>query len=167
MSSLKNQESNASSQRSAPLSSGQLAAQTRLSRGAIRLYERHGLIKPEHRTDAGYRMFSADTVVTLNAIKVACKAGFTLAEVGALLGLVDEASFSPQAVQAALNQKIKEVDDRITHLQQFKRFMQQVAKNPEILLDPACDAMLELAALASTETKPMPKKTEISRKKRS
>jgi MerR family transcriptional regulator, Zn(II)-responsive regulator of zntA len=134
-----------------PLSSGQLANQTQLSRGALRLYEKHGLITPTHRTTSGYRMFTADTVVTLNAIKVACRAGFTLAEVRDLLGLVDAEIFSPAAVRATLNEKIAEVDARIIHLQQFKRFMSQVAKKPEILLDPACDAMLELAAMASAE----------------
>jgi DNA-binding transcriptional MerR regulator len=134
------------------LTSGQLAAQTKLSRGALRLYEKHGLIAPEHRTASGYRVFAAATVVTLNAIKVACNAGFTLAEVRELLGLVDAEAFSSSAVRATLQEKIAEVDARIVHLQQFKRFMQQVAKKPEILLDPACDAMLELAALASADS---------------
>jgi DNA-binding transcriptional MerR regulator len=134
------------------LSSGQLAAHTKLSRGALRLYEKHGLITPKHRTASGYRVFAAETVVTLNAIKVACNAGFTLAEVRELLGLVDAEAFSSTAVRATLQEKIAEVDARIVHLQQFKRFMQQVAKKPEILLDPACDAMLELAALASSDS---------------
>ena len=131
------------------LSSGQLAAQTQLSRGALRLYEKQGLIRAEHRTASGYRVFAADTVITLKAIKVACNAGFTLSEVRELLGLVDAESFSPTAIRATLNGKIAEVDARIAHLAQFKRFMRQVAKKPEILLDPACDAMLELAALSS------------------
>jgi MerR family transcriptional regulator, copper efflux regulator len=133
------------------LSTGQLAALTQLSRGALRLYERQGLITAQHRTSSGYRMFSADTVVTLNAIKVACNAGFTLAEVRELLGLVDADTFSAAAVRSTLRVKILEVDARIAHLQHFKRFMQQVAKKPEILLDPACDAMLELAALATSQ----------------
>jgi MerR family transcriptional regulator, copper efflux regulator len=147
-----------------PLSTGQLATRTQLSRGALRLYEKHGLITPTHRTASGYRMFTADTVVTLNAIKVACRAGFTLAEVRDLLGLVDAETFSPSAVRATLQEKINEVDDRIVHLQQFKRFMQQVAKKPEILLDPACDAMLELAAMASVEL-PQSKTASIATKK--
>jgi MerR family transcriptional regulator, copper efflux regulator len=131
------------------LSSGQLAKETQLSRGALRLYEKYGLIQAERRTASGYRVFAADTVTTLNAIKVACSAGFTLAEVRELLGLVDAQEFSPSAIRSTLFEKIAEVDSRIAHLQQFKRFMQQVSKKPEILLDPACDAMLELAALAS------------------
>jgi MerR family transcriptional regulator, copper efflux regulator len=137
---------------SATLSSGQLAAQTQLSRGALRLYEKYGLITAQHRTSSGYRVFAADTVVTLNAIKVACNAGFTLAEVRELLGLVDAEVFSATAVRSTLKEKIAEVDVRIAHLQHFKRFMQQVAKKPEVLLDPACDAMLELAAMASTKS---------------
>jgi DNA-binding transcriptional MerR regulator len=131
------------------LTSGQLGTATGLSRGAIRLYEKYGLITPERRTSSGYRVFSADTVVTLNAIKVACKAGFTLAEVGDLLGLIDAEPFSSAAMKQAIKLKIAEVDEKIDHLNQFKRFMQRVSKNPEMLLDPACDAMLELAMLAA------------------
>lgn len=134
------------------LSSGQLSIETGLSRGALRLYEKHGLIKPELRTSAGYRMFSMDTVVTLNAIKVASRAGFTLAEIGDLLSLIDAEHFSSSALRKALQIKIQEVDEKIHHLAQFKRFMQRVSKKPEMLLDPDCDAMLELAMLAAAAT---------------
>jgi DNA-binding transcriptional MerR regulator len=132
------------------LSSGQLGVATGLSRGAIRLYEKHGLITPERRTISGYRVFSADTVVTLNAIKVACRAGFTLAEVGDLLAIIDKEPFSATDIRQAIKQKVAEVDAKIEHLNQFKRFMQRVSKTPEMLLDPACDAMLELAMLAAS-----------------
>jgi MerR family transcriptional regulator, copper efflux regulator len=142
------------------LTSGQLSIETGLSRGALRLYERHGLIKPELRTSAGYRMFSADTVVTLNAIKVASKAGFTLAEIGDLLGLIDEEHFSAATIRKALHLKIQQVDEKIHHLTQFKRFMERVAKKPEMLLDPNCDAMLELAMLAATDS------TKIAKRKK-
>jgi DNA-binding transcriptional MerR regulator len=131
------------------LTSGQLGAATGLSRGAIRLYEKYGLITPERRTSSGYRVFSAETVITLNAIKVACKAGFTLAEVGDLLAIIDAEPFSTSAIKKAIKEKIEEVDHKIDHLNQFKRFMQRVSKKPEMLLDPACDAMLELAMLAA------------------
>ncbi len=132
------------------LSSGELAKQTQLSRGAIRLYEKYGLITPVFRTEAGYRAFSPDTVVTLNAIKVACKAGFSLADVGELLSLVNADTFSPKAIKSALHSKINEVDKKILHLQQFKQFMTQVAKDPKMLQDPDCDAMLELAMMAAS-----------------
>jgi DNA-binding transcriptional MerR regulator len=131
------------------LTSGQLGTATGLSRGALRLYEKYGLITPEHRTSSGYRVFSAETVITLNAIKVACKAGFTLAEVGDLLAIIDAEPFSSIAIKKAIQQKVKEVDAKIDHLNQFKRFMQRVSKDPAMLLDPACDAMLELAMLAA------------------
>jgi DNA-binding transcriptional MerR regulator len=132
------------------LTSGQLGAATGLSRGALRLYEKYGLISPERRTSSGYRVFSEDTVITLNAIKVACKAGFTLAEVGDLLAIIDAEPFSSAAIKKAIQQKIEEVDSKIDHLNQFKRFMQRVSKDPAMLLDPACDAMLELAMLAAS-----------------
>jgi MerR family transcriptional regulator, copper efflux regulator len=131
------------------LTSGQLGVATGLSRGAIRLYEKYGLITPARRTISGYRMFAVDTVVTLNAIKVACKAGFTLAEVGDLLLIIDAEPFSSAAIRAAIKQKIEEIDEKVDHLIQFKRFMQRVAKDPKMLLDPDCDAMLELALLAT------------------
>jgi MerR family transcriptional regulator, copper efflux regulator len=152
---VKNTESN--TLRPKTLSSGQLSLETGLSRGALRLYEKHGLIQPEHRTTSGYRVFSLETVVTLNAIKVASKAGFTLAEIGDLLTLIDADNFSASKVKSALQQKIDEVELKIIHLNQFKKFMQQVAKKPEMLLDPDCDAMLELAMLAASSSQRKPK----------
>jgi MerR family transcriptional regulator, copper efflux regulator len=152
---VKNTESNTLKPKT--LSSGQLSLETGLSRGALRLYEKHGLIEPEHRTTSGYRVFSLETVVTLNAIKVASKAGFTLAEIGDLLTLIDADDFSASKVKKALQQKIDEVELKIIHLNQFKKFMQQVAKKPEMLLDPDCDAMLELAMLAASSSQRKPK----------
>jgi hypothetical protein len=62
--------------------------------------------------------------------------------------------FSSAAIKRAIKLKIEEVEVKIDHLNQFKRFMQRVSKKPEMLLDPACDAMLDLAMLAaSTDTK--------------
>jgi MerR family transcriptional regulator, copper efflux regulator len=127
------------------LSSGQLAEQAGLTRGALRLYEKHGLIEPVQRTEAGYRAFSPDTVITLKAIKVVCKAGFTLTEVRALLALVELEPFNAKNMSQALTEKIEQVDQRITHLARFKRFLTRVSADPNMLLDPNCDAMLELA----------------------
>ncbi len=129
------------------LSSGELATRCQLSRGALRLYERHGLIQPTQRSAAGYRMFDPETVTTLNAIRVAQQAGFTLAEIGEMIRLIDPSQFSATQVSATLRQKSKSIENKIKQLQTFKRFLDRVAATPEILLDPECDILLELAML--------------------
>jgi DNA-binding transcriptional MerR regulator len=133
------------------LSSGELAMRCQLSRGALRLYERQGLIQPSQRSASGYRIFDEQTVTTLNAIRVAQQAGFTLAEIGEMMRLIDPSQFSATHVSATLRQKSRSVEDKIKQLQTFKRFLDRVAATPEILLDPECDILLELAMLDANQ----------------
>ena len=67
------------------LAIGQLAAQSGVSAKALRLYEARGLLVPDARSDAGYRLYGAPALARLNEIGVLKRAGFTLAEVGKLL----------------------------------------------------------------------------------
>lgn len=53
---------------------------------AIRYYEELGLLKPAARSDGAYRLYDADDVERLRAIKrLRDDAGFSLAEIGQLL----------------------------------------------------------------------------------
>ncbi|MEO7066350.1 MAG: MerR family transcriptional regulator [Rhodanobacter sp.] len=64
---------------------GQLAEQTGLSAKALRLYEARGLLLPDTHSASGYRLYGVAALARLTEICVLKRAGFTLAEVGALL----------------------------------------------------------------------------------
>ncbi|AJZ91922.1 MerR family transcriptional regulator [Cedecea neteri] len=64
---------------------GELARMTGLNASRIRFYERVGLLKAVKRQSNGYRHYSAGSVLILNLIVTAQKAGFSLDELRALM----------------------------------------------------------------------------------
>ncbi|MBI1291667.1 MerR family transcriptional regulator [bacterium] len=91
----------------------------------IRYYEREGLLPPPLRQraihHAGYRLYEADTVRRLRFILRAKSLGFTLKEIGDLLGLrVDQvASRAEMREQARLH--LEDVEEKLRDLQKIRR----------------------------------------------
>ena len=64
----------------------EVAAAVGLTARAIRFYEEQGLLTPSGRSSSAYRLFDADDVERLRAIKaLRDDAGFSLSEIGSLL----------------------------------------------------------------------------------
>lgn len=64
----------------------EVAAELGLTPRSIRYYEEVGLLKPAARSDGAYRLYDADDIERLRFIKgLRDDAGFSLAEIGALL----------------------------------------------------------------------------------
>jgi MerR family copper efflux transcriptional regulator len=89
---------------------GELAARTGVSRDALRLYERRGLIRAVRRAN-GYRAFDSDAPALVRLIRQGQQLGFSLAEMADVLVHAD--SLDAQAAQALLDAKIADVDARI------------------------------------------------------
>jgi DNA-binding transcriptional MerR regulator len=62
-----------------------VANRTGLSAKALRLYEKRGLLQPQMRTAAGYRVYGPDELQRLMQILLLKHTGFTLREIGLLL----------------------------------------------------------------------------------
>ena len=70
---------------------GQLATLAAVSRDTLRFYERHGLVTPNHRNDAGYRLYSASDVHRISFIlSKACYGGDEPATHCTILGALSE-----------------------------------------------------------------------------
>ncbi len=65
---------------------GDLARAVGVNVETVRYYERRGLLDEPPRSPAGYRQYSADDLWRLEFIGRAKRLGFTLAEIGDLLG---------------------------------------------------------------------------------
>jgi DNA-binding transcriptional MerR regulator len=96
---------------SAGLRSGQLAAAAGVTVETLRFYERRGLLQEPGRTLGGHRLYPAESLTVLRAIRGAQRLGFTLAEIAELLGtgsrrrsvgLADRAAARLAEVEAAL-----------------------------------------------------------------
>ena len=78
------------------LTINQLADQAGITIGAVRTYERHGLLFPESRNQSNYRIYDETSIERIKFIKGAQKLGFTLAEVRQLLNIKnDDKSSNP------------------------------------------------------------------------
>jgi DNA-binding transcriptional MerR regulator len=68
---------------------GEVAERTGLSLRTIRYYEEIGLVRPNCRTQGGFRLYTEPDVARLNLVKRMKPLGFTLDEARDLLGVLD------------------------------------------------------------------------------
>lgn len=74
---------------------GELADRTGLSLRTIRHYDEVGLLPASARTEGGFRVYSAADLERLILIRRMKPLGFSLEEMGELLGVVDQLAGSP------------------------------------------------------------------------
>src|SRR5438128_278205 len=87
---------------------GKLAALAHVTTGALRYYERQGLIEPESRTPSRYRLYSDKTLRRVRFIKRAQACGFSIVELRAHAACGD--------VKRVAVEKKQEIDVRVKSL---------------------------------------------------
>lgn len=107
---------------------GELAIQAKVSRDTLRFYEKHGLIKPSNRSDAGYRLYSDSDIHRISFILSAKEVGFTLNEIHQLLELeVTKDQKSCEEVKQFVDAKITIVNQRLTEIKRIKKSLQTLS----------------------------------------
>jgi DNA-binding transcriptional MerR regulator len=89
---------------------GELARQTGLAPSKIRFYEAEGLIGTVGRKSNGYRQYSDRTRQVLELISLAQQAGFSLAEIRALVPQQGKVSGRHDRMLAGLRKKVAELE---------------------------------------------------------
>ena len=92
------------------MSIGELARQTGLAPSKIRFYEAEGLIGAVDRRLNGYRQYSDHTTQVLELISLAQQAGFSLAEIRALLPQQGKVTGRHDRMLAGLRKKLAELE---------------------------------------------------------
>ena len=110
---------------------GQLAAQTAVSVQTIRYYERRGLLRKPRRLSSGYRDYSPEGAAIVCFIKRSQKSGFTLKEIGTILRLLSTHSLSAVEARARVENKVREIDERIESLQVIRNKLSESLKTCE------------------------------------
>ena len=108
---------------------GQLAKAAGLNIETLRFYEKNGLIPIPERTDKGYRIYSGTIPGRLEFIKRAKNSGFTLEEIKHLLSVIDSKIVDQQYVSDLLENKIKDIDLKISSLIGMRTFLKKVKDN--------------------------------------
>ena len=107
---------------------GELATIAKVSRDTLRFYERHGLVTPSHRNDAGYRLYTASDVHRISFILSAKEVGFTLNEIHQLLELeVTKDEKSCQDVKEFVDNKIQVVNQRLIEMKKIKQSLKTLS----------------------------------------
>jgi DNA-binding transcriptional MerR regulator len=97
------------------LTIGTLAKRLNVSTSTLRFYEREGLLRPERRTAAGYRLYPPAAEKTLLFIRRAQRLGFSLSDIRLLLDERPKAKGRDSLVGLA-EQRFIDIERRLTEL---------------------------------------------------
>ena len=96
---------------------GQASNASGVSSKMIRYYEQIGLIRPAHRTDSNYRVYTADEVHVLRFIRRSRTLGFSIEETSALLALWQDKSRASGEVRDIAKGHITALETKIAELE--------------------------------------------------
>ena len=99
---------------------GQAAEQSGVSAKMVRHYELLGLLGRVKRTDKGYRQYSPADVHVLRFIKRARDLGFSMAEIGELVGLWKDKQRASAKVKRIAQKHLDELSQRVAALQDMQ-----------------------------------------------
>jgi len=105
---------------------GEAARASGVSAKMIRHYEEVGLMPHVARTEAGYRQYSARDVHTLRFIRRARDLGFSIAEIGQLVGLWQDRRRPSRSVKALAETHIRELEQKAAHLLAMKATLEHL-----------------------------------------
>ncbi len=100
----------------------QVAELVGLPSRTVRYYDRIGLVSPEERSDAGYRLYDAADEGKLRFVRQAKALGFSLGEISELMAAAERGCCGEvvPALRQLLDDKVAEVDERIAELRSFR-----------------------------------------------
>ena len=127
---------------------GEAARLTGLPAKTIRYYESIGLVGPTGRTEAGYRLYDARAVRTLQFVHRARELGFSVAQVRELLALWQDRHRSSADVKAVAQGHIAEIDRRMHELQAMRDSLGHLVDQCRGDHRPDCPILADLAGEA-------------------
>ena len=124
---------------------GTAAKLSGVSAKTIRYYEGVGLLRPAARATSGYRQYVEADVQILRFVERARSLGFSVEDVGTLLGLwADKRRKSAQVKQLA-NQHIEAIEKKILELETMRKALKHLAHQCHGDDRPQCPILDELA----------------------
>jgi Cu(I)-responsive transcriptional regulator len=99
---------------------GAASWQSGVPRKAIRNYESVGLIPEVARASSGYRAHTQSDIDTLRFVQNARGLGFSVCDVGALLGLWHDRARASADVKELASVLVEEIDQKIMELQDMR-----------------------------------------------
>jgi MerR family mercuric resistance operon transcriptional regulator len=111
------------------LTISQVAKRAGINLQTVRYYERQGILALTSRTEAGYRIFSSESVRRIRFIKRVQELGFSLKEIKDLLSLRIDAHTTQTDIRNRTKTKIADVEQKILHLQAIHASLLRMAED--------------------------------------
>jgi len=105
---------------------GEAAKRSGVSAKMIRHYEEVGLIPPASRTGSGYRRYTESDVYTLKFIRHARDLGFSIRQIGELVGLWRNRKRPSRLVKALAEAHIRELEEKAQELLAMKATLEHL-----------------------------------------
>ena len=137
---------------------GEAAKASGVSAKMIRHYEEVGLVPAAARTEAGYRQYADTDVHTLRFIRHARDLGFSIPEIGELVGLWQNRKRPSRRVKALAEAHIQELEQKAQELLAMKATLQHLVQCCHGDDRPDCP-ILESLAEGSTGVSPVHART--------
>ena len=129
---------------------GQAADLTGVTAKMIRHYESLGLVPRASRTLGDYRVYSESDLHNLRFIKRARALGFSMDEIGELLGLWRNQRRASVEVKRLALKHIDELDRKISELEAMRATLATLAKHCHGDGRPECPILEDLASIQSS-----------------
>jgi len=125
---------------------GTAARRAGVSPRMVRHYESLGLLAPVARTESGYRQYSEADIHALRFIRRARDLGFSMPEIGTLLGLWQDKQRASASVKQIAQTHIDDLQQRIAAMQAMQRTLAQLVSCCAGDARPDCPILDDLAA---------------------
>ena len=117
----------------------------------IRHYESLELIPKAARTVGDYRVYSASDIHTLRFIRRSRGLGFSMEEIGTLLGLWRNQRRASEQVKRLAIKHVADLDEKIAELQSMRSALAELAEHCHGDARPDCPILSDLAGLPPAE----------------
>ncbi len=111
------------------LTIGQLARRAGVASSTLRFYESEGLLAPDGRSAAGYRLYRPAALQTVRFIRRAQRLGFSLADIARLLAGWHQNDLDHEALQSVAVARYLELEKAITDLLILRRELNRFLAN--------------------------------------
>ncbi len=120
---------------------GQVASQIGISRDAIRIYEKKGLLEKPLRSANGYRRYPETVLTRLRFIQKAKEAGFRLREIKELLAIRITSSFTCNEINKITQRKLEEIKGKIRQLKIIQKTLETLLKTCQTTPEEECSIL--------------------------